>query len=271
MEGDTTICGPTSHDFEGKSENNTDISPKYHTISGNSTDNATHVLINPLENNICDSSKGAILGDKHPCGKPLQCSNLVAPDVLENSLNHPWPNARKRCDTEGYPEDSGSEKGEEDSRSDRSENLYPHISILGVTNETSTQSESVRKDRSSSLAEDGRLELPTCGSVSPILPPHPLHPRTQESSVEWSSVFYSSKDIFLRHNRTRPSDIRATYVIGLTLGALAGVTFFAFRREMFGTWIGIIFFVLSLAALGMGSIRGCCLFQRRRRYDYESL
>jgi len=139
--------------------------------------------------------------------------------------------------------------------------------------EAMTISESTADDKRSSLAEDGRRDLPTCGSVSPI-----AHVNTSTASAtldpyEEVSVFYSDKSLKnaeeaeIRKGRREEETWESLVYISAGLLFLSPVGFIAAREEWIGLVTSLSFIILSLIALVLGIVKRNEKTARNRR-DY---
>jgi len=128
------------------------------------------------------------------------------------------------------------------------------------------QNADTTEKRRSSLACEGRGELPTCGSVSPIQPPAKPNLLQVNRSDELTSVFYSSKTI---SESRRETDFGPVLTVGLALAVFSPLAYLALRDEWLGIRMSTVFILLGLGAIGIVLVR--CVCRRSRRKGYSDL
>jgi len=112
----------------------------------------------------------------------------------------------------------------------------------------------INSDRSSSLSESGRGELPTCGSLTPIRPPQYQHYSNVQDITDDISVFYNTKTFAAISEKkdTRNESWRALIFISVGLALISPIGILTSRSESIGLCISSLFVLLSLATLVIG-------------------
>jgi len=112
----------------------------------------------------------------------------------------------------------------------------------------------INSDRSSSLSESGRGELPTCGSLTPIRHPQYQHYSHVQDITDDISVFYNTKTFAAISEKkdTRNESWRALIFISVGLALISPIGILTSRSESIGLCISSLFVLLSLATLVIG-------------------